>query len=193
MFCLTCSTMYLHLGNHEAIGFGPCQPCDSFQKNMWCSKVRLTICIRRIISVEVGNWWTTGAKFQIIRENKSVKQWEQQPQERRKQKTDILGPWRGENKKITPFLSKTSYDGPTNPQVWLFLWWERALAMNFPHYIINIIVKATSLAQPLCPPRAHCSWAHTMASWDAMPWVWNGAHSNLTMEQCKICLAWTVT
>lgn len=55
MFRLNCSTMYLHLGNHEAIDFGPVSPVIPFRKICDGSKVRLMMYLRRIISMEVGN------------------------------------------------------------------------------------------------------------------------------------------
>lgn len=69
MFCVNRSTMYLHLGNHEAIDL-PISPVIPFRKMCAGSKVRLLVCGELINRSKVPNTKT---------ENKAVKQWEQQP------------------------------------------------------------------------------------------------------------------
>lgn len=91
LFCLNCSTMYLHLGNHEAIDL-PVSPMIPFRKICDSSKERHGM-YKKHHKYGSGELMHNRNKVPNNKtENKAVKQREQQPQECTKQKTDVLGP-----------------------------------------------------------------------------------------------------
>lgn len=96
MFCLNCSTIYLHLGNHEAIDL-PVIPVINFRKICDGSNTRelsetYDTC-KKNHKYGSGDLMNNRNKVPNNKiENEAVKQWEQQPQECRKQKIDVLGP-----------------------------------------------------------------------------------------------------